>query len=204
MSIKPYAGQATTLWQRVQPHLRLLLAAVALLWLIEFVDLFLPGTPLDRLGIHPRTLVGLRNIVLAPFLHAGFGHLLANTVPFFVLGLLVLLQRGRQGFGAVAAISALVSGLGVWLFGGANTVHLGVSGVIFGFFGFLLGAAWHERSAPTLLVAVLVVLLYGGMVWGVLPIQQGVSWLAHLFGLLGGLLAASLLRGSAATEQRTA
>jgi membrane associated rhomboid family serine protease len=194
MSIKPYAGQVTTFWQRVQPHLRLLLFAVGLLWLIEFVDLLLPGTPLDRFGIHPRSVLGLGNVFLAPFLHAGFGHLLANTVPFIILGLLVLLQRGTQGFGAVVAISALVSGLGVWLFGGAHTIHLGASGVIFGFFGFLLGSAWHERSARALVVALLVVVFYGGMIWGVLPGQQGISWLAHLFGLIGGLLAAWLLR----------
>lgn len=174
-------------------YLKLMAVLVAALWAIELVDFVAPGTPLDWLGIHPRTWVGLRNVLLAPFLHVGFGHLLANTVPLVVLGLLVLMQVGTGGFVFVAAASMLSSGLGVWLFGGANTVHLGASGVIFGFFGFLVAAAWWERSARSLLIALVVILVYGGMVFGVLPGREGISWLAHLFGLLGGLAAAWLL-----------
>lgn len=173
--------------------IRVLALIVGLFWVIELIDFVAPGAPLDWYGIHPRTLLGLRNIALAPFLHVGFGHLLANTVPFFVLGLLVILHTGVRGFYTVSLAAILTSGLGVWLFGGGNTVHLGASGVIFGYFGFLLAAAWWERSARSLLVAVAVLIFYGGMVWGVLPGQQGISWLAHLFGLLGGLTAAWFL-----------
>lgn len=180
---------------RIYSALRLLGILVAALWLIELVDWIAPGSPLDRFGIHPRTWVGLRNIPFAPFLHVGFGHLAANTIPLVVLGLLVLLQAGKRGFVIVTVCGALVSGLGVWLFGGANTVHLGASGVIFACFGFLIAAAWWERSVRSLLIALAVVVVYGGMVVGVLPGQQGISWLAHLFGLLGGLGAAWLLHG---------
>jgi membrane associated rhomboid family serine protease len=173
--------------------IRLLAVIVALFWLVELVDFVAPGRPLDWYGVHPRTLLGLRNILLAPLLHVGFGHLLANSVPFFVLGLLVILHGGLRGFYTVSLAAVVTSGLGVWLLGGGNTVHLGASGVIFGYFGFLLAAAWWERSPRSLLVALVVLVFYGGMIWGVLPGQQGISWLAHLFGLLGGLYAAWLL-----------
>lgn len=183
-------------FQTMRRHLRLILAVTAVLWAIELLDLVKPGASLDWYGIHPRTLMGLRNIVIAPFLHAGFGHLIANTLPLIALGLLVL-SRGPQDFASVSLVSLLVSGLGVWLLGGANTVHLGASGVIFGYLGYLLAAGWWERSPRALLLAAAVLLVYGGMLPGVLPGREGVSWLAHLFGLLGGILAAHLIRNRA-------
>lgn len=171
---------------------KILLLAIAGLWLIEAIDLVQPWLTFDWYGIHPRTLIGLPGILLAPFLHAGFGHLLANTVPLFILGWLVLLRR-RQDLLIVSLTAIIVSGLGVWLFGGSNTVHIGASGVIFGLLGYLLARGYFERSVAAILLAVLAFFLYGGMVWGVLPGRDGVSWLAHLFGLIGGVAAAYLL-----------
>ncbi len=171
---------------------RLLLILIAVAWLIEIVDWALPWGALDWYGIHPRSLIGLPGIVLAPFLHAGFGHLLANTLPFFILGWLVMV-RSRQDFFTVALTALVVSGLGVWLFGGSNTVHIGASGIVFGFLGYLLARGYYERSVAAIALAVTAVFLYGGMIWGVLPLQDGVSWLAHLFGLVGGVAAAYLL-----------
>lgn len=178
---------------KIRRHLRVVLLLAALLWAIELLDVLKPGTSLDWYGIQPRTLIGLRNIVIAPFLHAGFGHLIANTLPLIALGVLVL-ARGPQDFASVSLVSLLVSGLGVWIFGGSNTIHLGASGVIFGYLGYLLAAGWWERSPRALLLAAAVLLVYGGMLPGVLPGREGISWLAHLFGLLGGILAARLLR----------
>ncbi len=164
-------------------------AIVLFLWLLEGVDwLFLRGR-LDYFGIHPRTLSGLRNIVFSPFLHNGFGHLFTNSLPFLILGAFVYI-RGAKDFIYVTAITALVSGLGIWLFGGTNTVHLGASGVIFGYFGYLLLRSYFERSIQAILLAVVAFFIYGSMLWGVLPIQSGVSWLGHLFGFVGGGLAA--------------
>jgi membrane associated rhomboid family serine protease len=122
----------------------------------------------------------------------GFGHLAANTVPLIVLGWLVMLRRTRD-FIVVTLVSVLVSGLGIWLFGGANTIHLGASGVIFGLLGALLARAYFERSWVALGLAIVAGLLYGGMLWGVLPGAPGVSWLGHFFGFVGGVLAARLL-----------
>ncbi|MCB0063671.1 MAG: rhomboid family intramembrane serine protease [Caldilineaceae bacterium] len=164
---------------------------IALLWLIEVADQLVWRETLDLFGIQPRTWDGLTHIFWAPFLHKGFGHLFANTLPFLVLGWLVL-WRGVGEFFLVSLISAGVSGMGIWLFGMPGTVHIGMSGVIFGFLGFLLLRGYFERSASAIGLAVLVGLLYGSMIWGVLPLQPNISWLGHLFGFVGGGLAAYL------------
>ena len=167
-------------------------AFVAILWFLEILDaLFLRGA-LDGFGIAPRALTSLPAILAAPFLHAGFGHLMANTIPFVVLGWMVMWRRTSDLF-VVFLASAVASGLGVWLFGGAHTLHLGLSGVIFGFLGFLLARGYYERSAGAIGVALAAFLLYGGILWGVLPLQQGVSWQGHLFGFVGGVVTAYVM-----------
>lgn len=175
--------------QELRTHAYILGGLVLLMWLIEIVDrLFFRGT-LDVLGVRPRTLAGLWGIFLAPFLHAGFAHLIANTLPFIVLGWFVML-RSTADFFVVTGITAVVSGLGIWLTGPNRSVHIGASGLIFGYFGFLLWRGYFERSAQSILWAIFVGLLYGGLIWGVLPQQAGISWQAHLFGFIGGAVAA--------------
>ncbi len=167
-------------------------AFVAVLWFLEIIDaLFLRGA-LDGFGIAPRSLTSLPGVLVAPFLHAGVGHLMANTIPFVVLGWMVMWRRTSDLF-VVFLASAVASGLGVWLFGGAHTLHLGLSGVIFGFLGFLLARGYYERSAGAIAVALSAFLLYGGILWGVLPLQQGVSWQGHLFGFVGGVATAYVM-----------
>ncbi len=165
---------------------------VALIWIVELVDWLILDGALDAYGVRPRTVTGLRGILFMPFLHRGFGHLLANTIPIIILGWLVMVRRTADIF-LVAAVTFLVGGLGVWFFGGSNSVHVGASGLIFGFFGFLLARAYFERSLAAIALAVVVFLLYGGIIWGVLPGQNGVSWQGHLFGFIGGVLAAYLM-----------
>lgn len=165
---------------------------ILLIWLLEIIDwLFLDGS-LDRLGVKPRSFTGLRGILLMPFLHKGFGHLLANTVPFLVLGALVMMN-GIDRFFFVTGLEMVVAGIGVWLFGSAGSVHIGASGIIFGYFGFLLTSAYFERSLRAIIIAFAVLVFYGGILWGLLPFWIGVSWLGHLFGFVGGVLAAYLL-----------
>ncbi len=173
-------------------HAALLATIVVILWALEIVDQIILRGSLDSWGIRPCTWSGLGEILIAPWLHVGFGHLAANTVPLVVLGWLVMLRRTRD-FVVVALVSALVSGLGIWLFGGERTIHLGASGVIFGLLGALLARAYFERSWAALGLALVAGLLYGGMLWGVLPGAPGVSWLGHFFGFVGGILAARLL-----------
>jgi len=170
----------------------ILFGLLAIMWVVEFLDLFVFRGLLDIFGIRPGDPRGLWGIVFAPFLHRGFGHLIANTLPFLVLGWLVML-REISDFVVVTILTMLVSGLGVWLLGAVNTIHLGASGLIFGYLGYLLLRGYFERSFVSILFSVVVGLLYGGLVWGVLPTQPGVSWQAHLFGFIGGGLAARLL-----------
>ena len=164
---------------------------IAAFWATEIVDWFMNGA-LDRYGVVPRTVSGLYGILYAPFLHGDFPHLISNTVPFAVLGWFVLLQGFWRFFG-VYLITSVVSGLGTWLIGDSRSVHIGASGVIFGFLGYLLLGAVFRRSIKSILFSLLAGVLYGGCIFGVLPGTPGVSWEGHLFGFLGGVLAAKLL-----------
>jgi membrane associated rhomboid family serine protease len=169
-----------------------LAGAVATAWLLELVDtLFLRGA-FNRFGIRPRQAIGLRGILLAPLLHGDLRHLVANTVPFIVLGWFTMLHN-LNDFWIVTAIAWFVSGLGVWLFGSARSNHIGASGLVFGYFGFLLLRGYFERSVWSIALSMLVGLLYGSLIWSVLPIRRGMSWQGHLFGFAGGILAARYL-----------
>ena len=181
----------------LQPFI-LLLGMSALMWLVEVVSL-IPNTNLDRWGIRPRQAIGLTGIVFAPFLHAGFLHLLANTIPFLVLGGVIALS-GTARFVEVTATVALVSGLGTWLIGPAGTVHIGASGVVLGYLTYLVGRGFYERKLAYLVGGVVVLVLYGPVLWGVLP-KPGISWQGHLFGAVGGLLAARVLHGERAAHR---
>ncbi|MBE9028740.1 rhomboid family intramembrane serine protease [filamentous cyanobacterium LEGE 11480] len=163
---------------------------VAVMWGLEILDIGMGGR-LDYLGIWPRQSRGLTGILVAPLLHGGFRHLISNTFPFLVLGWLIMAADLGEWV-VVSAVAGLVSGLGTWIFG-SNGVHIGASGVIFGYFGFLLARAFFERTMGSFLVAFIVLAMFGGMIWGILPIRVGISWEGHLFGLVGGIAAAWLI-----------
>lgn len=169
----------------------LLFGLLGVMWASEIIDV-LPFVNLDRHGIHPRETSGLMGIVTAPFLHADFAHLALNSVPFIVLGGTVLLS-GVRVFWIVTILVTLAGGLGVWLFGPSLTNHIGASGLIFGYLGFLLARGVFEKSFSAILVAVVILIGYGGLLWGVLPGRDGVSWQGHLFGFLAGVVAARVM-----------
>jgi membrane associated rhomboid family serine protease len=173
-----------------------MLAALAVLYGIEFYDLSTPEN-LEANGILPRDPDGLDGVLWAPLLHGGWPHLISNSVPFLVLGWLVLAGGLRQFIG-VTAVVWLVAGAGTWLIGATPGVHLGVSGVLFGWMVFLLLRGFVQRSLAQILVAVVLFVYWGGMLWGVLPGQPGISWEGHLFGALGGVLATWLVARSTA------
>ncbi len=166
-------------------------AMIALMWLLEVVDV-IAGHRLDAYGIDPRSAEGLPEVVSAPFLHLGFDHLISNTVPFAVLGAAIALSGAARVL-LVTAIVGLVSGLGVWLIAPAGSVTLGASGLVFGYASYLLFRGLFDRSALELVVGVVVGAIWGTALLGGLVPQEGISWQAHLFGALGGLLAARLL-----------
>jgi len=163
------------------------------IWGLEIIDLLLFRGGLDGFGIRPRTIDGLWGILWAPLLHGGFGHLLANTGPLLVMGLILLASRPLSQFFTLSGIIVLVGGLGTWLIAPRFTVHIGASGLIFGYFAFLLLSAYFERSCRNILLAVVILFLYSGIIWGVLPQGNGISWQTHLFGFIGGGAAAYLL-----------
>jgi membrane associated rhomboid family serine protease len=148
------------------------------------------GKSAARLGVVPRQASGLVGIVTSPFVHANVAHLAANLPPFLILGALVL-RRNEAQFVEVAVTIALAQGVLLWLFG-RNASHVGMSGVIFGFLGYLLATAWLTKTTSDLLVAGGVLLFYGGMLAGLKPVRDGTSWEGHLFGLLAGLARAWL------------
>jgi len=170
---------------------RVILIMVAVMWGLEVVDIA-AGHRLDRLGIEPRDADGLVGVVTAPFLHAGFGHLASNTVPFVALGLAIAFS-GLARLAKVTGIVMLVGGLGTWLLAPENTVHIGASGVVFGYAAYLIVRGIFNRSLGELALAAVVVLFMGGALLGGLVPRSGVSWQGHLFGALGGLVAARVL-----------
>lgn len=188
-----FRAVARDLKRTLKAQAAILFGFVALIWALELVDQLLLGGGLDRFGIQPRTMVGLRGIPLAPILHGGFGHLAANTGALVVLGWLVMLRKTAHFF-VVGAIATLVGGVGVWLIGASRSTHIGSSIVIFGFLGYLLLRGLFDRRWLVMAGSVAVGLLYGGALFGLLPGQPGVSWEGHLFGFAGGVLAARLLR----------
>ena len=183
-------------------RLRLLVGLVSAMWVEELVDTVLGGR-LDGLGIRPRVVEGLTGVPLAPFLHVGFGHLAANTVPLLVLGAWILL-RGRAIFAAVTSFVVATGGLGVWLVGGAGTVHLGASGLVFGWLGFAMLVGLVERRILSALGSLVVARVYGAALVGVLPGVPGISWESHLAGFLSGALAAWLFARRDAGPRRAA
>lgn len=165
----------------------LLTYLLVLIWALAILD-FLTGRRLWRhLGIQPRRLVGLPGILIAPLLHQDFRHTAANSAPLVILGSLILMIQGLEVLGLVTGICWILSGIGIWLVGQKGTVHLGASGVVFGYLGYLLFRGYFEGSVPVVSVAILVGLLYGGTLWGLLPLQRGKSWVGHGAGFLAGV-----------------
>jgi membrane associated rhomboid family serine protease len=174
-----------------QAGLVAVVAMAALMWVLEIVDTALGGR-LDPLGIEPREVESLPGVVLAPFLHGGFGHLISNTVPFLVLGALVALS-GLVRVLAVTALVVLIGGLGTWLVAPSSTLHLGASILVFGYAAYLIARGLFDHRFAYLAIGVLVALVYGSaLLVGLVP-RPGISWQGHLFGAIGGLVAARVL-----------
>lgn len=170
----------------------MLVAFVALLWAVHVVNWIIGYGLNPAFGLIPRHVSGLDGVIAMPFLHASFAHLMVNTLPLLVMGGLLVATTTR----ALLSVNAVVIGLGgglVWLFG-SFSIHIGASGLVFGWFGFLVARGLVDRSPITLGASLLVGVLYGSILWGVLPGQPGVSWEAHLFGVIAGVAAAFLVQ----------
>ena len=165
-------------------------AMAALMWVVEIIDA--AGADLDANGIHPRDVDTLPDIAFAPFLHAGWDHLIGNTIPFLVLGGAIALS-GLARTAAVTVIVAVVGGLGTWLIGPADTNHIGASGLVFGFAAYLIARGVFSRRLLHLVAGLAVIAVYGATLAFSLVPHPGVSWQGHLFGAIGGIVAARVL-----------
>ncbi len=170
------------------------------MWAVEVVNPF-DGYRLDRNGIVPRSVSHLDGVVFAPFLHVSLAHILGNTIPFVILGFAIALAGARRLL-YVTAIVALVSGLGVWLIAPSGSDTVGASGVVFGYATYLISRGVFDRRLAEVAVGVLVGVLFGGVLIADLIPHAGVSWQAHLFGGIGGVLAASALADPARERRR--
>ena len=169
-----------------------LVAFVALLWAVQVVNWIFGYGLNPAFGLIPRHVSGLDGVIAMPLLHGSFAHLMANTPPLLVMGGLLVATTTR----GLLSVNAVVIGLGgalVWLFG-SSAIHIGASGLVFGWYGFLVARGLVDRSPITLGAALVVGVLYGSLLWGVFPGQPSVSWEAHLFGAIAGAGAAFLIR----------
>ena len=163
---------------------------VAVMVVVQIVNSFPALNLVQHAGIEPRRIDGLIGILTAPFVHGSWSHLLANAVPLLIFGFLLMVNGARQ-FIAVTVLVWLVSGLGVWVTGAAG-VTVGASGIVFGWLAYLVVRGVFTRNLGQIVVGLVLLALWGGIFWGVLPGANGISWQAHLFGALGGVLAAFL------------
>jgi membrane associated rhomboid family serine protease len=179
----PGLGSESGIAWRLAPVLVLLV----LMWIVTAINLLLLQSAWLSDGVRAHDPGGLwPNLLFAPFLHVGLGHLLANSAPFAILGGLITMKSALR-FAVVTVAGIIVGALVVWVLGPTGSVHVGASGLVFTYFGWLIARAARERSALAILVGLATLTMYGGVLWGLSPFQLGISWQGHLGGLLGGL-----------------
>jgi membrane associated rhomboid family serine protease len=174
----------------VLKHFIPIIVLTALCWLVLGLNNLIWHGSLTQCGIAPRHLSGLPGIIWAPFLHASVAHLTANTLPLLILGAIIC-AHSRTEFVVVTVFGIILAGLLTWLFG-RSASHIGASGLIFCYFGYLASLAWFRRTFGTLCLSLVCILAYGGLIRGVVPTSGPVSWESHLAGLLAGIALASI------------
>ena len=162
-----------------------------IMWMVYFISLSL-NLDLSRMGILPRDMIGILGIISGPIVHADFSHLLSNTIPLLILGWTIFFFYSKVSYKTFIVIYVL-TGLFVWMFA-RQVYHIGASGIVYGFVSFLFFSGIFRRDNKSIAIALIVTFLYGGIVWGVLPVQKGISWESHLFGGIAGLITAFVFR----------
>lgn len=174
---------------RKQPNSRPLWQFIGLLWIIELADQVLFNRQLDSFGLQPGNWQRWQGIFLMTFLHGDFYHLLNNSIGLAVFGTL-LLSRSQSDIYYASVGAILGCGLAVMFLGEPGSLHIGASGLVFGWWSFLIAHGFYQRNFRSLLVAIFVIIFFGGMIYGVLPGQDGISWQGHLGGAMGGIVGA--------------
>ncbi len=176
---------------RLINSMKIPLLLLIIFWLIKIIE-EITGNSFGNYGILPRTIEGLKGIIFSPFLHGNFLHLISNTFPFFILGTTLIFFYPNI-YGRVLISIFLLTGFGVWLVA-RSAYHIGASGVIYGFAGFLIFSGLFRREFKSILISIIILIFYGGLVWGIFPGTLGVSWESHLVGSVVGLLCAYVFR----------
>lgn len=177
---------------RLKTAASLTVGFLAVEWIIHIINFLFFGSELGQYGIHPLDFNGIWGIFTAPLLHANFEHLIGNSLPGAVFCFLIGLS-GRKAWWEVTVIVVLIAGIGTWLLGGPGTSHIGASGMVYGWLAYLIVRGIFNRSLGQFLVGVGLGFAYSGLIWGVLPIYEGVSWQGHLFGAIGGIVAGMVI-----------
>lgn len=163
---------------------------LAVIWVVFILQQVFPG--LEALGVRPLDVQGLPRIFTSPLLHANLEHIISNSLPGALFAYLIG-YSGKRVFWEVTAFTVLIGGLGTWLFGGIGTNHIGASGLVYGWLAYLLVRGFFNRSLSQILTGVVLGFFYSSLIWGLLPGTEGVSWQAHLFGAIGGVIAGMII-----------
>ncbi len=190
-TVKPYKSNKKQEKGRFLSSLVFPLAFVILLWIIKIASV-LSGLELYQLGIYPLEISGLKGILLSPFIHGSFSHLFSNSIPLLVLGTALFYFYREVAF-RVFILGLVITGLWVWLFA-RPSYHIGASGVLYSLAAFLFVSGIIRKHPRLMALSMLVAFLYGGMVWGIFPVREQISWESHLMGMISGALLALFFR----------
>mgnify|MGYP001941447761 CR=1 FL=1 len=173
-----------------QTGLKLAGGFLATIWIVFILELVFPW--LQAFGIHPLDVSSLPFIFTSPLLHANFEHIISNSIPGAIFAFLVG-YSGKRVFWEVTTFVVIIGGLGTWLFGGVGTNHIGASGLVYGWLAYLIVRGFFNRSIGQIITGVVLGFFYSGLIFGLLPGTEGVSWQAHLFGAIGGIVASMVI-----------
>ncbi len=164
---------------------------MAILWIVKLYELIFERT-LNRWGIYPREWDGILGIITGPFVHSGFEHLMSNTVPLFTLTSIMIIFYKRTAIPSYLVIQ-FFTGFAVWLFA-RPSYHIGASGVVYGLVAFVFWSGIFRRNMQSIVLALVIVILYSGYFYGIVPTKEGISWESHLFGGFAGIFTAYLFK----------
>ncbi|NNC93960.1 MAG: rhomboid family intramembrane serine protease [Chitinophagales bacterium] len=162
------------------------------IWLIKIIEIAMSAN-FAAYGILPKQVIGLRGILFSPLIHGDFRHLISNSLPLLILGTILFNSYKEVAWKIIMMAYFLVGGL-VWLTATGSSIHIGASGVVYGLAFFLLASGIFRKDRESIGIALVVTLLYGGLIWGILPVQAGISWESHLYGAVVGIVTAFYYR----------
>ena len=166
--------------------LKIVFTLLLIIWILAFIGYIFP---LYQYGIVPRDINSLGGIIFAPFIHANLLHVIANSSGLLILGYIFFITEKNSGWSTFTSI-LILSGIGTWIIGRGNTVHIGASGLVYGLIGYLIFRGFYQKKLVTIIISGGIFLFYGGSLWGILPSKFYISWEGHLSGFIAGILVA--------------